>query len=118
MRGTYLVVVMDYVNGDDATENKHLAEAIDATREGSAQPGSAGYDEANSAGPDLTHRDSCFHVAIDELQKIQSAPQESQEEIDRVLRMLETAQDKNDERRAQVMAEAHKILQNVWVPPE
>lgn len=30
---------MDYVNGDDVTGNAHLAEAIDVTREGSAQPG-------------------------------------------------------------------------------
>lgn len=109
---------MKYVNGDDVTDNNHLAEAIDVTREGSAQPGSAGYDEPGSAGPGVTLRDSCFHVAIEELQKIQSAPQESQEEIDRVLRRLKEAQNADDTRRARVMAEAHETLQNVWVPPE
>lgn len=109
---------MDYVNGDDVTDNEHLAEAIDVTREGSAPPGSAGYDEPNSAGPGITLRDSCFNVAIEELQKIQSAPQESHEEIDRVLRMLRQAEDANNERRANVMANAHDILQDVWVPPE
>ncbi len=109
---------MDYVNGEDVTDNNHLAEAIDMTREGSAQPGSAGYDEPDSAGPGMTLRDSCFHVAIEELQKIQSAPQESREQIDRVLRMLREAQNANNERRAHVMAEAHEILQDVWAPPE
>ena len=109
---------MDYVNGEDVTDNKHLAEAIYMTREGSAQPGSAGYDEPDSAGRGMTLRDSCFHVAIEELQKIQSAPQESQEEIDRVLRMLKEAQNANNERRGRVMAEAHETLQDVWVPPE
>lgn len=108
---------MDYVNGDNVTDNKHLAEAIDMTREGSAQPGSAGYDEPDSAGPGVTLRDSCFHVAIEELEKIQSAPQESQEEIDHVLRMLREEQNAKNERRAQIMAEAHEILQDVWVPP-
>lgn len=53
--------------GDDVTDNDHLAETIDMTREGSAQPGSAGYDEPDSAGPGVTLRDSCFHVAIEEL---------------------------------------------------
>ncbi|MCU4971129.1 hypothetical protein OB955_00050 [Halobacteria archaeon AArc-m2/3/4] len=109
---------MDYVNGEDVTDNKHLAEVIDVTREGSAQPGSAGYDEPGSAGPGMTLRDSCFHVAIEELQKIQSAPQESQKEIDRVLRMLREAQNANNERRAHVMAKAHEALQGVWVPSE
>jgi hypothetical protein len=109
---------MDYVNGDDVTENGHLAEAIDVTREGSAQPGAAGYDEPDSAGPGVTLRDSCFHVAIEELQKIQSAPQESQEEINRVVRILREAENANNERRARVMAEAHETLQDVWVPPE
>lgn len=109
---------MDYANGEDITGNVHLAEAIDVTREGSAQPGSAGYDEPDSAGPGMTLRDSCFHVAIEELQKIGSAPQESQNEIDRVLRMLQQAQNENNERRARVMAEAHETLQDVWVPPE
>ena len=109
---------MDYVNGDEVTRNKHLAEVIDVTREGSAQPGSAGYDEPDSAGPGVTLRGSCFHVAIEELQKIQSAPQESQKEIERVLRMLREAQNATNERRAHVMAEAHETLQDVWVPPE
>ena len=108
---------MDYVSGDDVTDNTHLAEAIDMTREGSAQPGSTGYDEPDSAGQGVTLRDSCFYVAIEELEKIQSAPEESQQEIDRVLRMLREAQYADNERRAQVMAEAHKILQEVWVPP-
>ena len=109
---------MDYVNGDDVTDNDHLADAIDMTREGSAPPESAGYDEPDSAGPGESVRDSCFHGAIEELQKIQSAPQESQEEIDRVLRRLKEAQNADDTRRARVMAEAHETLQNVWVPPE
>lgn len=109
---------MDYVNGEDVTDNNHLAEAINVTREGSAQPGSAGYDQPDSVGPGMTLRDSCFHVAIEELQKIQSAPKESQEEIDRVLRMLREAQNANNERRARVMGKAHEILQDVWVPPE
>jgi hypothetical protein len=108
---------MDYVNGDDVTNNEHLAEAIDMTREGSAQPGSAGYDEPDSAGPGMTLRDSCFLVAIEELEEIQSAPQESQDEIDHVLRMLREERNANNERRARVMAEAHEILQDVWVPP-
>ncbi len=108
---------MDYVSGDDVTDNTQLAEAIDMTREGSAQPGSTSYDEPDSAGQGVTLRDSCFYVAIEELEKIQSAPEESQQEIDRVLRMLQEAQHADNERRAQVMAEAHKILQDVWVPP-
>lgn len=109
---------MDYVNGDDVS-NKHLAEAIDMTREGSAPAdGTTGYDESRSAGPDFTDRDSCFHVAIDELQKITTAPQESQEEIDRVLEMLRNARHADNRRRAQAMAEAHQILQDVWAPPE
>lgn len=66
----------------------------------------------------MTLLDSCFHIAIEELQKIQFAPQESQKEIDYVLQMLREAQNANDERRAHVMTEAHKILQNVWAPPE
>lgn len=109
---------MDYVDGDDETENDHLAEAIDMTREGSAPPGAAGYDEPDSAGPGETLHDSCFNVAIEELRMIQSAPQESQEEIDRVVQMLREAQNADNERRARVMAEAHETLQGVWVPPE
>lgn len=110
---------MDYVNGEDTTNNKHLAEAIDMTREGSAPAdGTTGYDEPGSAGPDFTLRDSCFHVAIDELQKITTAPEESQEEIDRVIEMLQDARYADNHRRAQVMANAHEILQDVWVPPE
>ena len=108
---------MDYVSGDDVTDNAHLAEAIDMTREGSAQPGSTHYDEPNSAGQGVTLRDSCFYVAIEELEKIQSAPEESQQEIDRVLQMLREAQHADNEHRAQVMADAHNILQDVWVPP-
>lgn len=109
---------MDYANGEDVTDNHHLAEAINVTREGSAPPGSAGYDEPDSAGAGMTLRDSCFHVAINELQEIHSAPQESQEEIDRLLRMLQEAQNADNERRARVMAKAHELLQDVWVPPE
>lgn len=110
---------MDYVDGEEVTENEHLAESIDMTREGSAPPdGTTGYDEPDSAGPDFTLRDSTFHVAIEELQKISTAPKESQEEIDRVLEMLRGAQNADDETRARVMADAHRILQDVWVPPE
>ncbi len=109
---------MDYVSGDDCTDNTYLAEAIDMTREGSAQPGSTDYDEPNGAGQGVTLRDSCFYVAIEELEKIESAPEESQQEIDRVLRNLREAQHSDNEHRAQVMAEAHKILQDVWVAPE
>lgn len=112
------VLHMDYVNGDDVTNNRHLAEAIDMTREGSAPPGSAGYDEPDSAGPGVTNRDSCFVVAIEQLEKIQSAPEESQREIDQVLRNLRDTQHANDERRARAMAQAHDTLQDVWVPPE
>lgn len=39
---------MEYVNEDDVTSNKHLAEAIDMTREGSAPVGTTGYDEPDS----------------------------------------------------------------------
>lgn len=109
---------MEYVEGEDVTDNKHLAEAIDVTREGSAPPGSVGYDEPNSAGPDFTLRDSTFHVAIESLEKIDNAPQDSQEEIERVLGMLRRNQNADNERRAQAMAEAHETLQNVYVPPE
>ncbi|MBB6647980.1 hypothetical protein [Halobellus ruber] len=109
---------MEYVNGEDETNNKHLAEAIDVTREGSAQPGSAGYDEPDSAGPGVTLRDSCFFVALEELRKIDSAPSESQDTIDEVIRMLENAQNANNDRRARVMAEAHDTLQDVWAPPK
>lgn len=110
---------MDYVNGENVTNNEHLAEAIDMTREGSAPAdGTTGYDEPGSAGPDFTLRDSCFHVAIEELEKISTAPEDSQEKIDQVLGMLREARNADNRRRAQVMAEAHEILQNVWVTPE
>lgn len=110
---------MEYVNGEDVTDNKHLAEAIDMTREGSAPAdGTTGYDEPDSAGPNLTLRDSCFEVAIEELQKISTAPAESQEQIDRVLERIQDARHADDRRRAQVMAEAHDSLQDIWVPPE
>ncbi|WP_136689985.1 hypothetical protein [Halorhabdus amylolytica] len=109
---------MDYVNGDDVTNNKHLAEAIDVTREGSAQPGSAGYDEPGSAGPDHTLRDSTFTVAIEELRKIEAAPAESQEEIEEVIELLQRGRNASNEHRARVMAEAHEKLQDIWVPPE
>lgn len=89
------------------------------TREGSAPvDGTTGYDEPNSAGPNFTLRDSCFEGAIEELQKITTAPDDSQEEIDRALGMLREAKHANNQRRAQVMAKAHEILQNGWVPPE
>jgi len=110
---------MDYANGDDVTNNEHLAEAIDMTREGSAPPDeTTGYDEPDSAGPGVTLRDSCFHVTIEELEKITTAPEENQEEIGRVLEMLRNARGADNRRRAQVMAEAHEILQDVWAPPE
>lgn len=109
---------MDYVEGDDVTDNEHLAEAIDMTREGSAPPGSAGYDEPDNAGPGMTLRDSCFEVAIEELGKINSAPGENQETIDSVRRKLEQARNANNDRRARVMAEAHETLQDVYVHPE
>jgi len=110
---------MDYVNGENVTDNRHLAEAINMTREGSAPAdGTTGYDEPNSVGGGYNERDSCFAVAIEQLEKINAAPEESQEEIDRVLRKLRNAQNANDQRRAQVMAEAHETLQDLWVPPE
>ncbi len=110
---------MEYLNGDDVTSNKHLAEAIDMTREGSGPvDGTTGYDKPDSAGPNFTCRDSCFEVAIEELQKITTAPEDSQKEIDRVLGMLQEARYANNHRRAQTMAKAHEILQDVWVPPE
>lgn len=107
-------------NGDDVTNNRHLAEAIDMTREGSAPPhGSHGYDEVRNPDDNAvqTNRDSCFFVAIEELEKIDSAPEESQEEIDRVLEMLQRAQNAPVEEQARVMTQAHEILQDVWVPP-
>ncbi len=109
---------MDYVNGDDVTDNRHLAEAIDMTREGSAPPGSTGHDKPNSAGPGVTNRESAIFVAIGELEKIQSAPQESQKEINRVLRNLKDAQHADNDQRSRVMAQAHDTLQDLWVPPE
>lgn len=64
---------MDYVSGKDITDNKHLAEALVMTREGSAPTdGTTGYDEKQVGHGDVQSlRDSCFHVAIDELQKIE-----------------------------------------------
>jgi hypothetical protein len=110
---------MNYANGDDVTDNKHLAEAIDLTREGSApMDGTTGYDDPDKAGPDFTLRDSCFHGAIEALQKITTAPKDSQKELDRVLEVLQEARHADNHRRAQVMAEANKRLQDVWVPPE
>lgn len=110
---------MNYANGEDVTNNEHLAEAIDLTREGSAPvDGTTGYDEPGSAGPDFTLRDSCFHGAIEGLQKVTTAPKDSQEELDHVLGMLQEARHADNHRRAQVMAEAYKRLQDVWVPPE
>jgi hypothetical protein len=111
---------IDYVNGEDVTNNKHLAEAIDMTREGSAPPGGGhGYDDVQSPHDDVvqTNRDSCFFVAIEALQKIDSAPAESQEKIDQVLEMLQSSRRAPNNERASVMAEAHGILQDVWVPP-
>lgn len=109
-----------YVEGEDVTNNEHLAEAIDMTREGSAPPNSGhGYDEVRYPNDDVvqTLRDSCFFVAIEELEKIDSAPTESQEEIDRVLDMIQSAWDASLEKQAAAMGEAHDILQDVWVPP-
>lgn len=105
---------MDYVNGEEVTDNRHLAEAIDMTREGSAQPGSTDYDE----GEPPTLRDSTFFVAIEELEKINSAPGENQEKINQVLEKLRGAQHADNETRARVMAEAHATLQDVYAPPE
>ena len=112
--------IMEYVSGEDATNNRHLAEAIEVTREGSAPvDGIHGYDEIQYPEGDVkTMRDSCFFVAIEELEKIGAAPTESREKIDQVLELLREARYDNDERRAQVMAQAHKTLQSVWVPPE
>jgi len=109
---------MEYVNGEDATNNKHLAEAIDMTREGSAQPGATEYDDPDRGSPEMTLRDQCFRIAIEELEKIDSAPEESQEEIDSVLRMLQNAENAGNQRRSQAMAKAHETLQDVWVPPK
>ena len=50
---------MDYVNGDDVTDNDHLADAIDMTREGSAPPESAGCDERDTAAAGASLRGSC-----------------------------------------------------------
>jgi hypothetical protein len=111
---------IDYVNGEDVTNNKHLAEAIDMTREGSAPPGGThGYDKVQHPHDEIvqTSRDSCFFVAIEELQKIESAPSESQEKVNRVLEMLRSAQYAPVDEQARVMAEAHGMLQDVWVPP-
>lgn len=45
---------MDYINGDNVSNNKHFVEAIDMTREGSAPvDGTTDYDELGSAGPDF-----------------------------------------------------------------
>lgn len=110
---------MEYVDGNDVTNNKHLAEAIDLTREGSdIQNGTTGYDEPNSAGSDFTLRDSTFDSSLEALQKITTAPQDSQDDIDRVVEMIQEARFADNHRRAQVMAKAHEILQNVWAPPE
>jgi len=113
-------MTVNYVEGNEVTDNRHLAEAIDMTREGSAPPGgSHGYDEVRNPSDNVvqTDRDSCFFVAIEELEKIDSASAESQEEINRVLEMLRSTQNAPNEKRATVMAEAHDILQNIWVPP-
>lgn len=110
---------MDYVEGDDATNNEHLAEAIDMTREGSAPPdGRHGYDEPDSAGGGRTLRDSAFTVAIEELQKISTAPGDAQEQIDEVLQQLRGSRNAPADKQARVMADAHETLQDLWVPPE
>lgn len=103
----------EYANGEDVTNNKHLAEAIDLTREGSAPPDSVGYDEGES--PSL--RDSTFYSAIEKLNQIDSAPQESQETIDEVIKMLQAAQNAPNDERSRVMGKARQKLQDVWVPP-
>lgn len=105
---------MEYANGDDETNNRHLAEAIDITREGSAQPGSASYDQGESP----TLRDSTFHSAIEKLNEISTAPEESQAEIDEIIELLQRGMNGHNDRRARVMAEAHDRLQDVWAPPE
>lgn len=111
---------MHYVSGEDVTNNKYLAEAIDLTREGSAPvDGTTGYDEKQLGQGDVeTLRDSCFHGALEELQKITSAPAESQERIDQVIEVLHDARYSGEKRQMQAMAEAHKVLQDIWVPPE
>lgn len=112
-------MVIEYVEGSDVTNNKHLAEAINMTREGSIPPGgSHNYDDVQYPNGEVqTNRDSCFFVAIEELEKIDSAPTESQEEIDEVLRMLREVQNASQKRQSLVMADAHGILQDIWVPP-
>lgn len=110
----------EYADGERVTNNKHLAEAIDLTREGSAPAdGTTGYDEVMNPNDDVvsTLRDSCFYSAIDALQKIDSAPAEHQETIDEVLDMLLDAQTAPVKEQAIVMAEAHDMLQEVWAPP-
>lgn len=110
----------EYTNNEDAMNNKHLAEAINLTREGSAPPdGTHGYDDVQYPHDDVvqTNRDSCFYGAIEALQKIESVPAESQEKIDNVLEMLQSSSNAPDDERATVMANAHDILQDVWVPP-
>lgn len=110
----------EYANGEDATNNKHLAEAIDLTREGSAPPdGTTGYDEVQYPNDDVvqTLRDSCFYSAIEALQKIDSAPAESQEEIEEILELLRYSWDGPVDEQAKAMAEAHQRLQDIWVPP-
>jgi len=105
---------MEYVSGDDVTDNKYLAEAIDLTREGSAQLGATDYDQ----GENPTLRDSTFYSVIEELQKVDSAPAKEQEKIDGVIQNLQNAQNAPNDRRARAMAEAHDTLQDVWAPPE
>lgn len=53
---------LNYANGDDETNNRYLAAAIDLTREGSAPPGSAGYEQL--VGQEFNHYDSALHSAI------------------------------------------------------
>lgn len=104
----------EYASGDEVTNNKHLAEAIDLTREGTAPIGGE-YDEPMGQGETL--RGSCFYSALDALRKVDSAAGENQEAIDDVIRKLESAQHTSPERQQQAMIEAHDSLQDVWVPP-
>ena len=107
-------------NGEDVTNNEHLAEAINLTREGSAPPdGTTGYDEVQNPGDDVvqTLRDSCFYSAIEALQRIDSAPAESQKEIEEVMELLRRSWNGSVDEQARSMAEAHQRLQAIWVPP-
>lgn len=106
---------IEYTSGEDETNNRHLAEAIDLTREGMAPVGGQYDDPMGRESP--TNRESCFYSALDALRRIESAPADSQETINEVIRKLDAGQHASLERQQQVMAEAHDTLQDVWAPP-